>query len=98
MLVFDNGSTDSSPELAQGAGAEVVIHPVRGKGNLLRHVFDRVDADAYVLVDADDTYPAKVAPELVSRLFRDRLDLLIGARLERSERGAFRPFHRLGTG
>ena len=97
VFVFDNGSADGSPELARSAGAEVVVHPVRGKGNLLRRVFDVVDADVYVLVDGDDTYPASAAPALLERFLRDRLDLLIGARLERSARGAFRPFHRLGN-
>jgi glycosyltransferase involved in cell wall biosynthesis len=97
VLVFDNGSTDGSAELAREAGAEVVVHPVRGKGNLLRFVFDRLEADVYVLVDADDTYPAEAAPSMLERFLRDRLDLLIGARLAHPGRGAFRPFHRLGN-
>jgi glycosyltransferase involved in cell wall biosynthesis len=97
ILVFDNASTDGSGEIARGAGAEVIVSPLRGKGNLLRQVWQVVDADVYVLVDGDDTYPASAVQELILRFERDRLDLLIAARLERSERGAFRPFHRLGN-
>jgi glycosyltransferase involved in cell wall biosynthesis len=97
ILVFDNGSTDGSAELARAAGAEVFVHPVRGKGNLLRRVFDLVDAGVYLLVDGDGTYPAAAAPALLERFRRDGLDCLIAARLERSEQGAFRPFHRLGN-
>jgi glycosyltransferase involved in cell wall biosynthesis len=97
VLVLDNGSTDGSAERAREAGAEVLLQPARGKGNLLRFAFDRLDADVYLLVDADDTYPAQAAPEMLERFRRERLDLLIGARLERSARGAFRPFHRLGN-
>jgi glycosyltransferase involved in cell wall biosynthesis len=97
ILVFDNASTDGSGEIARRAGAEVIVSPLRGKGNLLRQVWQVVDADVYVLVDGDDTYPASAVQELILRFERDRLDLLIAARLERSERGAFRPFHRLGN-
>jgi glycosyltransferase involved in cell wall biosynthesis len=97
VLVFDNGSMDGSAERARAAGAEVVVYPVRGKGNLLRHAWEVVDADLYVLVDGDDTYPASAAPAMLERARRDRLDLLIGARLERPAPGAFRPFHRLGN-
>ncbi len=97
ILVFDNASTDGSGEIAHRAGAEVVHSPLRGKGNLLRHVWHVVDADVYVLVDGDDTYPASAVGALLERFERDRLDLLIAARLERSAHGAFRPFHRLGN-
>ncbi len=97
IFVFDNGSTDGSAELARAAGAEVFVHPVRGKGSLLRRVWDTVDAEIYLLVDGDDTYPASVAPALLERFLRDGLDCLIAARLERSAPGAFRPFHRFGN-
>jgi glycosyltransferase involved in cell wall biosynthesis len=97
VLVFDNDSTDGSAELARQAGAEVILSPLRGKGNVLRHVWDVVDADVFFLVDGDDTYPASAAPALLERFERDRLDLLIAARLEGSTHDAFRTFHRLGN-
>src|ERR1700682_5807529 len=58
VMVFDNSSTDGSAEKAEAAGAVVVRVPRQGKGYVLRHAFDRVKADLYVVVDADDTYPA----------------------------------------
>jgi glycosyltransferase involved in cell wall biosynthesis len=97
VLVFDNNSRDASAEIARAAGARVVASPLQGKGHVVRHMADVVDADIYVVVDGDDTYPADAAPEMVRRLQRDGLDMLVGARLEEYEAGAFRPFHRAGN-
>ncbi|HVN40355.1 MAG TPA: glycosyltransferase family 2 protein [Myxococcota bacterium] len=97
IFVFDNNSRDASAEIARAAGARVVASPLQGKGHVVRHIADAVDADVYVLVDGDDTYPADTAPEMVRRLCRENLDMLVGARLEDYEAGAFRPFHRAGN-
>ena len=97
VYVFDNNSTDGSGEIARRAGAEVVLSTGQGKGKVIQHMLDVVDADLYVLVDGDDTYPADAAPEMLARFQRDHLDMLVGARLERYEEGAFRPFHRFGN-
>jgi len=97
IYVFDNASTDDTGAAAHRAGATVVASPRRGKGNVIRHMSDVVDADVYVLVDGDDTYPAEAAPELLERFRRDGLDMLVATRLERFGSGSFRPFHHLGN-
>jgi glycosyltransferase involved in cell wall biosynthesis len=97
IFVFDNNSRDGSGEIARAAGARVVLSPIQGKGNVVRHMADAVDADVYLLVDGDDTYPADAAPELVRQLVEGDLDMLVGARLEDYESGAFRPFHQAGN-
>jgi glycosyltransferase involved in cell wall biosynthesis len=97
IFVFDNNSTDGSGDIARRAGAQVVRSPGQGKGRVIRHMLDWVDADLYVLVDGDGTYAAEAAPEMLERLRQDHLDMLVGARLENYEEGAFRPFHRFGN-
>jgi glycosyltransferase involved in cell wall biosynthesis len=97
IYVFDNNSTDGSGEAAARAGATVVRSPAQGKGNVIRHVARSVDADLYVLVDGDGTYPATAAPKMIDRFLHERLDMLVGTRLDEYEEGAFRPFHRLGN-
>src|SRR3990172_4268822 len=82
IYVFDNNSTDGSAEIARRAGATVIHSPIQGKGNVIRHMSNVVDADAYVLVDGDDTYPAAAAPKMLERFRRERLDMLVGTRLE----------------
>ncbi len=97
VYVFDNASTDRTAEVAREAGAEVVLSPVRGKGNVLRHISDAVDADVYIVVDGDDTYPAESAPALLERFHRDRLDMLVGTRLDDFTDDSFRPFNLVGN-
>jgi len=97
IYVFDNNSRDGTAGVAERAGARVVPSPRQGKGNVVRHVAAAVEADLYILVDGDDTYPADAAPDLLERLQRDGLDMLVATRLEEHESGAFRPFHRLGN-
>jgi glycosyltransferase involved in cell wall biosynthesis len=97
VLVFDNNSRDGTGDIARRAGARVVPSPRQGKGNVVRHVAAVVDADVYVMVDGDDTYSAKAAPELLERLRRDDLDMLVATRLGDHESGAFRAFHRIGN-
>src|SRR5574342_97712 len=71
IFVFDNNSRDASAEIARAAGARVVASPLQGKGHVVRHMAEVVDADVYLLVDGDDTYPADAAPEMVRRLRRE---------------------------
>src|SRR5262245_13052361 len=97
IFVFDNNSRDESAGIARAAGAHVVPSPLQGKGHVVRHMADAVDADVYLLVDGDDTYPADAAPAMVRRLVEADLDMLVGARLEEYASGAFRPFHRAGN-
>ena len=68
VYVYDNNSTDGTAELAAGAGAVVRHEYQQGKGNVMRRMFREIDAEAYILVDGDDTYPAEAAPEMVARI------------------------------
>jgi len=97
IYVFDNNSQDATAEVARGAGAEVIRSPRQGKGHVVRHAMSVVDADLYLLVDGDGTYPADAAPALLERARRDDLDMLVATRLVSHEQGAFRGFHRLGN-
>lgn len=96
IVVLDNASTDETAREADRAGAEVMHVSAKGKGNVVRRAFADVEADVYVLVDGDDTYAAQCAPQLVDLLLRQRLDMVVAARLTEAE-GAYRPGHRFGN-
>jgi hypothetical protein len=96
VFAYDNASTDRTAEMARAAGAVVRREPLLGKGNVVRRMFADVEADIYVLVDGDDTYDAASAPALISLLVDESQDMVIGARIEQSER-AYRPGHRSGN-
>ena len=81
IYVYDNNSTDRTADLAARAGA-VVRHEYRqGKGNVIRSMFRDVDADCYVMVDGDDTYPAENARDMVNLVLEGKADMVIGDRL-----------------
>ena len=96
IYVYDNNSTDKTSEVALAAGAEVRRELRKGKGNVVRRMFQDVEADVYVMVDGDDTYEAAVAPKLVAKLVDENLDMLVGRRVETHE-AAYRAGHRLGN-
>jgi glycosyltransferase involved in cell wall biosynthesis len=96
VYVYDNNSTDKTIAVATAAGAEVYREERRGKGNVVRRMFNDIDADVYVMVDGDDTYDASRAPELVARLVDNNLDMVVGRRIETHE-AAYRAGHRLGN-
>ncbi len=96
IFVYDNGSTDRTIEVATAAGAIVRKETLKGKGNVMRRMFADIEADIYVLVDGDDTYHAASAPALIERLQTDCLDMVNGAREEKSEL-AYRAGHRFGN-
>jgi glycosyltransferase involved in cell wall biosynthesis len=96
VYVYDNNSTDNTSEVAAAAGAEVRRELRRGKGNVVRRMFQDIEADVYVMVDGDDTYDANVAPQLVQKLVDDNLDMVVGRRIETHE-AAYRAGHRLGN-
>jgi glycosyltransferase involved in cell wall biosynthesis len=96
VYVYDNNSTDDTAAIAASAGAEVRRETRRGKGNVVRRMFQDIEADVYVMVDGDDTYDAAVAPSLVERLVADNLDMVVGKRVE-THQAAYRAGHRLGN-
>jgi hypothetical protein len=96
IFVFDNNSTDRTVDVARAAGAEVFIEPHQGKGNVVRRMFTDIEADVYVLVDGDATYDAPSAPKMIERLLRDRLDMVVGGRVDQDV-AAYRAGHRAGN-
>jgi len=96
VYVYDNRSSDKTSEVARAAGAVVRKEMRPGKGNVVRRMFQDIEADVYVMVDGDDTYDASLAPKLVERLLEDRLDMVVGKRIE-THADAYRGGHRLGN-
>ncbi|NLH36127.1 MAG: glycosyltransferase [Lactococcus chungangensis] len=99
IWVYDNNSKDKTNELAQQSGAFVKFEPRQGKGNVVRSMFREIDADYYIMVDADDTYPADEVEKLLEPLRQGLADMTIGDRLSNgtySEENK-RAFHDLGN-
>ena len=96
IYVYDNNSTDGTAQVAHDAGAVVRRECLQGKGNVIRRMFADIDADAYVMVDGDDTYDAQCAQPMIAALVRGRLDMVNGARVTTIE-AAYRPGHRWGN-
>ncbi|HEY3677389.1 MAG TPA: glycosyltransferase family 2 protein [Bradyrhizobium sp.] len=96
IYVYDNNSSDRTAEVARAAGAEVRSERRQGKGHVVRRMFADIDADIYVLVDGDATYDAASAPRMIDRLMSDRLDMVVGFRVDQSV-AAYRPGHRTGN-
>ncbi len=99
VYVYDNNSTDRTSELAKEAGAIVRKETHQGKGNVVRTMFREIDADAYVLVDGDDTYPAEEVHKLLEPVLEGDADMVIGDRLSN---GTYysenkRAFHEFGN-
>ena len=77
IYVYDNNSTDGTDELARRAGAIVRYEYRQGKGNVIRSMFRDIDADCYLMVDGDDTYPAENAPEMVRLVLEKGVDMVL---------------------
>ncbi len=98
IYVYDNNSDDGTDEAAKEAGAIVRYERRQGKGNVIRSMFRDIDADCYIMVDGDDTYPAESAPEMVRLVLEKRVDMVIGDRLSSTYfRENSRPFHNMGN-
>ena len=99
VYVYDNNSSDDTTRLAEEAGAIVVQEPRQGKGNVLRQMIRDIDADYYILVDGDDTYPAEASLEMLEILQEDKADMVIGDRITCGAYGKEnkRPFHDFGN-
>lgn len=81
IYVYDNNSSDGTADLARQAGAIVRHESKQGKGNVLRTMFQDIDADCYVLVDGDNTYPAESAPLMCAEVLERNVDMVVGDRL-----------------
>ena len=99
IYVYNNNSIDKTEELAKKAGAIVVNEYKQGKGNVVRSMFRDIDADVYVMVDGDDTYPASEVHKLVKVIEEKKADMVIGDRLSNGTYGSEnkRAFHGLGN-
>lgn len=98
IYVYDNNSTDNTAELAEQAGAIVRYEHKQGKGNVVRTMFREVDADCYVMVDGDDTYPAEFGPRLEQLVLSGKADMAVGDRLSSTYfTENKRPFHNFGN-
>lgn len=98
IYVYDNNSKDGTAQVAAAAGAIVRREPVQGKGNVIRRMFREVEADAYIMADGDDTYPADQAGALLRPVLEEGADMVIGDRLSSTyfEQNK-RPFHNGGN-
>lgn len=97
VYVFDNNSTDRTAQIATAEGAVVVKEPRQGKGHVVRAMFNQVDADVYVMVDGDDTYPAEAAVGMVNKIL-EGYDMVVGDRLSSTYfQENKRPFHNTGN-
>ena len=98
VYVYDNNSTDGTVETAAAAGAVVRHEYSQGKGNVIRRMFREVDAECYIMVDGDDTYPAESAPEMVRCVLERKADMVVGDRLSSTYfTENRRPFHNTGN-
>jgi glycosyltransferase involved in cell wall biosynthesis len=97
IYVFDNASTDDTAALARAAGATLVAVPAKGKGHVVRSMFRDVDADVFLMVDGDDTYPADRARAVLAPVLDGDADMVVGTRLEAHHDSAFRRFHGFGN-
>ena len=99
VYVYDNNSSDGTAAIAAEHGAVVRTESRQGKGNVVRSMFRDIDADYYLMVDGDDTYPAEAAPDLIAPIAADEADMTVGDRLSNGSYGEEndRPFHGFGT-
>lgn len=98
IYVYDNNSTDGTDEIARKAGAIVRYETKQGKGNVIRTMFRDIEADCYLIIDGDDTYPAENAREMCDYVLNNNVDMVIGDRLSSTYfTENKRPFHNFGN-
>ncbi len=97
IVVFDNGSTDKSVSIARQKQATVYLEKKRGKGNVIKSAFDTLEADIYVMVDSDDTYPANEVKKLLQPVIDGEVDMTVGTRLENATKKQLRRLHKFGN-
>jgi glycosyltransferase involved in cell wall biosynthesis len=98
VYVYDNNSSDGTDEIARKAGAIVRYEARQGKGNVIRTMFREIDADCYLMIDGDDTYPAESARDMVKEVMDHSVDMVVGDRLSSTYfTENKRPFHNIGN-
>ncbi len=98
VYVYDNNSTDRTAELAEAAGAVVRFEYAQGKGNVIRRMFREIEAECYLLLDGDDTYPVDCARAMVQKVLEHHADMVVGDRLSSTYfTENKRPFHNFGN-
>ena len=98
IYVYDNNSTDHTDDIARAAGAVVRYEYQQGKGNVIRRMFREIDAQCYIMIDGDDTYPAEMGREMTDLVLERNVDMVVGDRLSSTyfEENK-RPFHNFGN-
>lgn len=98
IYVYDNNSSDGTDEIARAAGATVRYERAQGKGNVIRRMFREINAQCYLMIDGDDTYPAEYGRQMVREVLEKDVDMVVGDRLSSTyfEENK-RPFHNLGN-
>ena len=97
IVVFDNASTDKTSEVSRLAGASVYHEQRRGKGFVVQTMFEKIDADIYILVDGDDTYPADRVKSLMRPVLGGEADMSVGSRITGEHQSQFRWLNLLGN-
>lgn len=97
IYVYDNNSSDDTAEIAASAGAHVIKEKRQGKGFVVGSMFRDIEADAYIMVDGDDTYPASDVHALLQPVLESEADMVVGNRLVEYEAGSYRPLHVFGN-
>ena len=98
IYVYDNNSTDGTAEIAEKAGAVIRHEYMQGKGNVIRRMFREIDAECYLMIDGDDTYPLDCAKDLVDKVLYHQADMVVGDRLSSTYfTENKRPFHNFGN-
>jgi glycosyltransferase involved in cell wall biosynthesis len=97
IYVFDNNSCDRTVEVARKAGARIAFEPRQGKGYVVQSMFREVDADIYVMVDGDDTYPAAEVHKLIAPVVAGEADMTVGSRFTGRSESEIKTLNRLGN-
>jgi len=98
IYVYNNNSSDRTVELARDAGAVVRYEYMQGKGNVIRRMFREIEAECYIMVDGDDTYPMEYAGRMAELVLSHNADMVVGDRLSSTYfTENKRPFHNLGN-
>jgi glycosyltransferase involved in cell wall biosynthesis len=97
IIIFDNASTDRTAEIAKSEGAQVHFETRRGKGYVVQSMYEHVDANIYVMVDGDNTYPIDKVHALIAPLLNGEADMTIGSRILSDDRSEFKPVNWFGN-